>query len=82
MPLIPRSSYQAPLLFSNGCLQTVYPSLARRLDGDLYQRERITTPDDDFLDLDWSRIGSRKLVILSMALRAIPIVRTWSAWRS
>ena len=68
MPLLPGSSYQAPLLFSNGCLQTVYPSLARRLDAGLYQRERIDTPDDDFLDLDWSRIGSRKLVILSHGL--------------
>jgi predicted alpha/beta-fold hydrolase len=68
MPLIPGSSYQAPLLFSNGCLQTVYPSLARKLDADLYQRERIDTPDDDFLDLDWSRVGSNKLVILSHGL--------------
>ena len=68
MPLIPRSSYQAPLLFSNGCLQTVYPSLARRLDAGLYRRERIFTPDDDFLDLDWSSIESKKLVILSHGL--------------
>ena len=68
MPLISGSSYQAPFLFSNGCVQTVYPSLARRLDAGFYQRERIFTPDDDFLDLDWSRIGSRKLVILSHGL--------------
>src|SRR5512140_1120056 len=68
MPLISGSSYQAPLLFINGCLQTVYPSLARRVDASLYRRERIDTPDDDFLDLDWSRIGSRKLVILSHGL--------------
>ena len=68
MPLIPRSSYQAPLLFSNGCVQTVYPSLTRRLDAGVYRRERIFTPDDDFLDLDWSRVGSRKLVILSHGL--------------
>ena len=68
MPVIPESTYLAPLFFSNGCLQTVYPSLARRFDAGLYQRERIHTPDDDFLDLDWSRIGSRKLVILSHGL--------------
>lgn len=29
-----------------------------------YYRERIYTPDYDFLDLDWSRINSKKLVIL------------------
>ena len=68
MPLISSSTYRAPLFFSNGCLQTVYPSLARRLGAGLYQRERIDTPDDDFLDLDWSRVGSRKLVILSHGL--------------
>jgi len=40
----------------------------RKLDTGLYQRERIYTPDNDFLDLDWSRAGSRKLVILSHGL--------------
>lgn len=68
MPLVTGSSYQPPFFFSNGCLQTVYPSLARRVDANRYRRERIDTPDDDFLDLDWSRIGSRKLVILSHGL--------------
>jgi uncharacterized protein len=68
MPIVSSSTYRAPLLFSNGCVQTVYPSLARRLDAGLYQRERIDTPDDDFLDLDWLRIGSRKLVVLSHGL--------------
>jgi predicted alpha/beta-fold hydrolase len=29
-----------------------------------YRRERITTPDDDFLDLDWSRNGGNRLAIL------------------
>jgi predicted alpha/beta-fold hydrolase len=68
MPLIPDSSYRAPFLFNNGHLQTIYPSLARKLSPDLYQRERIDTPDDDFLDLDWSRIGSDRLAILSHGL--------------
>ena len=27
-------------------------------------RERITTPDDDFLDLDWSKQGNAKLVVV------------------
>jgi hypothetical protein len=33
-----------------------------------YQRERITTPDNDFLDLDWLRQGSDSLVIISHGL--------------
>ncbi len=68
MPIIPRSSYRPPFLFGNGHLQTIYPSFARTLSPDLYRRERITTPDDDFLDLDWARIGSNKLAILSHGL--------------
>jgi predicted alpha/beta-fold hydrolase len=68
MPLIPDSSYRAPFLFNNGHLQTIYPSLARKLSPDLYQRERIDTPDDDFLDLDWARVGSDRLAILSHGL--------------
>ena len=29
-----------------------------------YERERWFTPDDDFLDLDWTRNGSKSLVVL------------------
>ena len=68
MPVVRRSSYRAPLLFNNGHLQTLYPTMARKVNGIAYQRERIETPDDDFLDLDWSCTGSRKLAILSHGL--------------
>jgi predicted alpha/beta-fold hydrolase len=33
-----------------------------------YQRERITTPDDDFLDLDWLKQKSNNLIIISHGL--------------
>ena len=33
-----------------------------------YQRERITTPDHDFLDLDWLKQGSKKLIVISHGL--------------
>ena len=68
MPIIERSSYHAPFLCSNGHVQTMLPSLVRRPHNVLYQRERIDTPDDDFLDIDWSRTGSRKLAVLSHGL--------------
>jgi predicted alpha/beta-fold hydrolase len=68
MPVIHGSTYRAPFLFSNGHLQTLYPTMARTVNGVAYQRERITTPDDDFLDLDWSRIGNGRLAILSHGL--------------
>ncbi len=68
MPLIPNSTYSAPFLMQNGHVQTIFPQLLRRVPAIAYQRERIGTPDGDFLDLDWSRIGARRLVILSHGL--------------
>ena len=61
-------SYKPPLFLSNGHLQTIYPTFLRKLDHAFYQRERITTPDDDFLDLDWSCKGNNRLAILSHGL--------------
>jgi predicted alpha/beta-fold hydrolase len=48
--------YRAPWWLPGGNLQTIWPALyARRTDGAApdYRRERWTTPDGDFLDLDW-----------------------------
>jgi len=75
MPLLNKSDYNAPFLFENGHVQTIFSSLLRRLDTELrrfdtdfYFRERIYTDDDDFLDLDWSKKGNRKLGIVSHGL--------------
>lgn len=68
MPVINPSSYTAPAFLSSGHLQTIIPTLFRRVRGVSYVRERITTPDDDFLDLDWSRIGARRLALVSHGL--------------
>ncbi|MFQ5965491.1 MAG: YheT family hydrolase [Candidatus Scalinduaceae bacterium] len=35
-----------------------------------YLRERIHTSDDDFIDLDWSKVGSDKAVIISHGLES------------
>ena len=51
-----------------GHYHTIVPYLLRNIVVD-YRRERITTPDDDFLDLDWlDHPTSRRLVILSHGL--------------
>ena len=68
MPLIAASAYRPPSLITNGHLQTILPSLLRRVDGVTYGRERINTPDDDFLDLDWSRRRADRLVVLCHGL--------------
>ncbi len=64
MPLISHSTYIPPPLMRNGHLQTLYPVLFRRVPGIRYARERITTPDDDFLDLDWARVEADRAVIV------------------
>ena len=55
------STYRPPPLLSNGHLQTLVASLVRRVDFAYDRRERIDTPDGDFLDLDWAaaRTGGR-----------------------
>jgi len=48
--------YVAPLWLPGGNLQTIWPALySRRAFGPKpnYRRERWTTPDDDFIDVDW-----------------------------
>ena len=53
MPLITPSTYKPPAHLWNGHLQTIIPALFRKVAVN-YVRERIDTPDDDFLDLDWA----------------------------
>ena len=65
---MPLHSYSPPFFLRNGHLQTIYPTLFRKVSGVDYRRERIDTPDGDFLDLDWSRVGSRRLAIVSHGL--------------
>ncbi|WP_291782170.1 alpha/beta fold hydrolase [Cecembia sp.] len=69
MPLIKTSTYKnPPLLLFNGHLETIVPSIFRKIEDVNYKRERIDTPDGDFLDLDWSKVGSEKLLIVSHGL--------------
>ncbi len=69
MPLIEKSSYLGPPFWQyNGHLQTLAPGILRSVKGVDYERERITTPDNDFLDLDWIRQSGRRLVVLTHGL--------------
>lgn len=60
--------YNPPYFLFNKHLETIYPALFRKVSLPPFQRERINTPDDDFLDLDWLTTGSDKLVIISHGL--------------
>jgi uncharacterized protein len=64
LPVIAESSYRAPFLCSNPHVQTVIPTVFRKVEGVTYQRRRIETPDGDFLDLDFSSVGSKRLAIV------------------
>jgi len=66
--MTPSPPYSPPPLMKNGHIQTIFPSLFRKINSVTYVRERITTPDNDFLDLDWSQAGRRRLAIVSHGL--------------
>ncbi|WP_332912826.1 YheT family hydrolase [Algoriphagus boritolerans] len=68
MPLISESFYQRPKWLFSGHLETIYPALFRQVALQEPERERITTEDDDFLDLDWYKKGNSRLVVLSHGL--------------
>lgn len=60
--------YKRPPLLFHAHVETIFPSLFRTVNGVYYTRERILTPDDDFLDLDWLPQQAKKLVIISHGL--------------
>lgn len=64
MPLVKNSDYEAPMLLRNRHLMTIYPTLFRRIKPAAYERQRITTDDGDFLDLDFSVRGSDRVVVI------------------
>jgi uncharacterized protein len=68
MPIQTPKYLGPPFYLFNGHLETIIPSLFRKVEGVKYRREKITTPDDDFLNLDWSEIGSDRLLVLSHGL--------------
>lgn len=52
----------------NGHIQTILPSLLRKVKLHSPRRERIDTPDGDFLDLDWYAREAKHLIIISHGL--------------
>ena len=57
-----------PYLQPNGHIQTIVPALFRKVQGFDYCRERINTPDGDFLDLDWGLRTNNNLLIICHGL--------------
>ncbi|MGK0390448.1 MAG: putative alpha/beta-fold hydrolase [Maribacter sp.] len=62
------NNYQPSFLLKNGHFNTIYPSLFRKQEALPFQRKRINTPDDDFLDLDLLQNGHRRVAVLCHGL--------------
>ena len=60
-------AYVAPAWLPGGHAQTIYPALQRRVPV-RYRRQRVDTPDGDFVDFDWLDVqvanGTTPLVVL------------------
>lgn len=56
--------YKASIIFRNKHLNTIYPTLFRKIKNLDFQRDRIKTTDNDFIDIDWSKVNSKKLLVL------------------
>ena len=61
--ILSSSTYRPLLPFQSGHFNTIYRTLFHSLEI-CYERERMETADGDFMDLDFSRVGSVKLVVL------------------
>ena len=60
--------YRPPAWLRSGHLQTVWPSLFRRVDGVDYRRERLELDDGDFLDLDWTGPDADRVAVVAHGL--------------
>jgi len=60
-----QTTFKPAWWLNNRHLQTIYPALFRKpINLKDSWRERLTTPDNDFIDLDWCGKGGQPLVIL------------------
>ena len=68
MGLIDGSDFQPSHLFREGHFSTIVPTVFGKKPKIHYIRERINTPDDDFLDIDMIKNGNKRLLILCHGL--------------
>ena len=68
MPLLEKSTFRPPFFIKNGHVQTIYPFLFKKTNLVSYKRVRHFTKVQDFLDIDFSLVGSKSLVILTHGL--------------
>ncbi|WP_333874642.1 hydrolase [Methylobacter sp.] len=60
-----KTTFKAAWWLTNSHLQTLYPALLRNTPNPPdYRRERLITPDHDFIDIDYCGYGNRPLIML------------------
>ncbi|WP_420387155.1 YheT family hydrolase [Roseivirga sp.] len=68
MPIVESRYKGPPFYYFNQHIETIVPSLLRKIDGVEYQREQIDTPDGDFLNVDRITKGHPRLLVISHGL--------------
>ena len=62
-----KDTFKPPFWQIGGHFQTIYPSLFRKVPLP-YKRERLILNDGDFVDLDWVKTGSKRLILVTHGL--------------
>ncbi len=68
MPLLQTPVFKPSFPLKWGHVQTIFPRIFRNISLPPLVRRRISTPDGDFIDLDWHLTGSSRLAIISHGL--------------
>lgn len=68
MPLIQKDDYKPGWPFTNGHFASIFPTLFRKVPPPEYRRQRIDTPDGDFIDIDTINTSGDKVAILCHGL--------------
>ena len=68
MPLLNASDYRPGFFLRNAHINSMFPFLFRKQEKTPFERKRIETPDDDFLDIDFLKNGNKKVALLCHGL--------------
>ena len=63
MALIHTSTYEPAIAFKSKHFNTIYRTLFHKIDVS-FQRERMETRDGDFMDIDFSMVESKSVVVI------------------
>jgi len=68
LSLVSGTGYSPGWLYRNPHASTMIPSTLRKVLAVSYARQRLELADGDFLDLDWSRTGAARVVVICHGL--------------